>query len=180
MVADLVRAIEHNAKPCCNEEDGRWTIEMIHSVYQAQKTGESREFSPSIAQSSARTVRRLAVQARSTRSVVCRIADIIQQFEREIMNVSAGRLTCIRFAPIAVRAGRRIHPDPRNCRRHFGSRHPRRHGNCDAHRHRPAAAGHDRRIRQLRHHEHQSRRVHGARGKGRLQVGSSQRSHSCS
>ena len=39
MVADLVRAIEGNGKPCCNEEDGRWTIEMVHSIYQAQKTG---------------------------------------------------------------------------------------------------------------------------------------------
>ncbi len=39
MVADLVRAIERDAKPCCNEEDGRWTIEMVHSVYQAQKSG---------------------------------------------------------------------------------------------------------------------------------------------
>ncbi len=39
MVADLVRAIERNGKPCCNEEDGRWTIEMVHSIYQAQKTG---------------------------------------------------------------------------------------------------------------------------------------------
>lgn len=37
MVADLVRAIERGGKPCCNEEDGRWTIEMVHSVYQAQK-----------------------------------------------------------------------------------------------------------------------------------------------
>ena len=39
MVADLVRAIEGNGKPCCNEEDGRWTIEMVHGIYQAQKTG---------------------------------------------------------------------------------------------------------------------------------------------
>lgn len=39
MVADLVRAIERGGKPCCNEEDGRWTIEMVHSVYQAQKSG---------------------------------------------------------------------------------------------------------------------------------------------
>ena len=40
MVADLVRAIERDAKPACNEEDGRWTIEMVHGVYQAQKTGQ--------------------------------------------------------------------------------------------------------------------------------------------
>ncbi len=39
MVADLVRAIERDTKPCCNEEDGRWTIEMVHSVYHAQKSG---------------------------------------------------------------------------------------------------------------------------------------------
>lgn len=39
MVADLVRAIEGDTKPCCNEEDGRWTIEMVHSVYRAQKSG---------------------------------------------------------------------------------------------------------------------------------------------
>lgn len=39
MVADLVSAIERNTKPCCNEEDGRWTIEMVHSVYAAQKSG---------------------------------------------------------------------------------------------------------------------------------------------
>jgi predicted dehydrogenase len=38
MVADLLRAIEHNGKPCCNEEDGRWTIEMIHGIYQSQKS----------------------------------------------------------------------------------------------------------------------------------------------
>jgi predicted dehydrogenase len=39
MVADLVRAIETNGKPCCSEDDGRWTIEMVHGVYQAQKSG---------------------------------------------------------------------------------------------------------------------------------------------
>jgi predicted dehydrogenase len=39
MVADLVHAIEHDGKPCCNENDGRWTIEMVHSVYQAQRSG---------------------------------------------------------------------------------------------------------------------------------------------
>jgi predicted dehydrogenase len=40
MVADLIRAIEHDSKPSCNEDDGRWTIEMVHSVYQAQKSGD--------------------------------------------------------------------------------------------------------------------------------------------
>jgi predicted dehydrogenase len=39
MVADLVRAIEQNGRPCCDENDGRWTIEMAHSVYHAQKSG---------------------------------------------------------------------------------------------------------------------------------------------
>ena len=39
MVADLMRAIERNTKPSCNEDDGRWTIEMVHSIYHAQKTG---------------------------------------------------------------------------------------------------------------------------------------------
>jgi predicted dehydrogenase len=39
MVADLLRAIERNGKPCCNEDDGRWTIEMVHGIYQAQKSG---------------------------------------------------------------------------------------------------------------------------------------------
>lgn len=40
MVADLVRSIESNSKPCCNEDDGRWTIEMIQGVYQAQSSGD--------------------------------------------------------------------------------------------------------------------------------------------
>jgi predicted dehydrogenase len=44
MVADLLRAIEGNGKPCCNEEDGRWTIEMVQGVYQAQKSGGRVEF----------------------------------------------------------------------------------------------------------------------------------------
>jgi len=39
MVADLLRAIEHGGKPCCDEEDGRWTIEMVHGIYRAQQTG---------------------------------------------------------------------------------------------------------------------------------------------
>lgn len=39
MVEDLVRAIETNGRPACDEEDGRWTIEMIHGVYRAQQTG---------------------------------------------------------------------------------------------------------------------------------------------
>jgi hypothetical protein len=39
MVADLMRAIEQNGKPSCNEDDGRWTIEMVHSIYHAQRSG---------------------------------------------------------------------------------------------------------------------------------------------
>lgn len=38
MVADLLSAIEHDSRPSCNEEDGRWTIEMVHGIYQAQKS----------------------------------------------------------------------------------------------------------------------------------------------
>jgi hypothetical protein len=38
MVADLVHAIEHDGKPICSEDDGRWTIEMTHGVYQAQNS----------------------------------------------------------------------------------------------------------------------------------------------
>lgn len=44
MVADLVRAIENNGKPNCNEEDGRWTVEMVHGVYQAQKSKDRVSF----------------------------------------------------------------------------------------------------------------------------------------
>jgi predicted dehydrogenase len=39
MVRDLIDAIERDRKPLCNEEDGRWTIEMISGVYQSQKAG---------------------------------------------------------------------------------------------------------------------------------------------
>ena len=38
LVADLLEAIEQDRKPACSEQDGRWTIEMITSVYQSQKT----------------------------------------------------------------------------------------------------------------------------------------------
>ncbi|MBI4891728.1 MAG: Gfo/Idh/MocA family oxidoreductase [Acidobacteria bacterium] len=38
MVADLLQAIQLNRKPACSEEDGRWTIEMISAVYEAQKS----------------------------------------------------------------------------------------------------------------------------------------------
>ena len=39
MVADLVRAIEEDREPAVSPRDGRWTIEMILSIYQSQKTG---------------------------------------------------------------------------------------------------------------------------------------------
>jgi predicted dehydrogenase len=38
LVSDLLQSIEHDRKPCCNEEDGRWTIEMVHGIYQSQKS----------------------------------------------------------------------------------------------------------------------------------------------
>jgi hypothetical protein len=44
MVTDLLRAIEEDGKPCCNEADGRWTIEMVHGIYQAQKSGRRVSF----------------------------------------------------------------------------------------------------------------------------------------
>lgn len=39
LVSDLQDCIQRNGQPCCNEEDGRWTIEMIHGVYQSQNSG---------------------------------------------------------------------------------------------------------------------------------------------
>ena len=44
MVTDLLRAIEEDGKPCCNEADGRWTIEMVHGIYQAQNSGRRVSF----------------------------------------------------------------------------------------------------------------------------------------
>ena len=44
MAADLVGAIEENRKPAVSAEDGRWTIEMISSVYQSQKSGSRATF----------------------------------------------------------------------------------------------------------------------------------------
>ncbi len=35
MAADLLEAIQSSRKPMCNEEDGRWTVEMVASVYQS-------------------------------------------------------------------------------------------------------------------------------------------------
>ncbi len=39
LLADLVGAIEENRDPLVSARDGRWTIEMILSIYQSQKTG---------------------------------------------------------------------------------------------------------------------------------------------
>ena len=39
LVSDLLDCIERDRRPICNEEDGRWTIEMIHGVYQSQTSG---------------------------------------------------------------------------------------------------------------------------------------------
>lgn len=39
MVQDLLAAIEQDRKPICNEDDGRWTIEMVCGVYAAQLSG---------------------------------------------------------------------------------------------------------------------------------------------
>lgn len=44
LVSDLIRCIEQDRKPCCNEKDGRWTVEMVHGVYQSQKSGSRIEF----------------------------------------------------------------------------------------------------------------------------------------
>jgi predicted dehydrogenase len=44
LVSDLLQSIQHDRKPCCNEEDGRWTIEMVHGVYQSQKRGGRIDF----------------------------------------------------------------------------------------------------------------------------------------
>jgi hypothetical protein len=44
MVRDLLRATEQDRKPCCDERDGRWTIEMIHGIYQAQRSGGRVDF----------------------------------------------------------------------------------------------------------------------------------------
>ncbi|HUG82352.1 MAG TPA: hypothetical protein VML01_11860, partial [Bryobacterales bacterium] len=37
LVEDLFQAIEKDRKPVCSEIDGRWTVEMITSVYASQK-----------------------------------------------------------------------------------------------------------------------------------------------
>jgi predicted dehydrogenase len=44
LVSDLLQCIENDRKPCCNEEDGRWTIEMVQGVYQSQRTGSRVSF----------------------------------------------------------------------------------------------------------------------------------------
>jgi len=44
MLLDLLDAIENDRKPICDEEDGRWTVEMISGIYRAQITGERVRF----------------------------------------------------------------------------------------------------------------------------------------
>lgn len=44
LVSDLLDCIERDRRPICNEEDGRWTIEMIHGVYQSQISGSRISF----------------------------------------------------------------------------------------------------------------------------------------
>lgn len=44
MVRDLLEAIEQKRDPACSARDGRWTVEMVFSVYQSQKTGARVEF----------------------------------------------------------------------------------------------------------------------------------------
>ena len=39
LVEDLLDAIERGRKPVCSERDGRWSIEMIDSIYASQKAG---------------------------------------------------------------------------------------------------------------------------------------------
>ena len=44
LVEDLVRAIEEDRDPLVSARDGRWTIEMILSIYESQKTGSRVNF----------------------------------------------------------------------------------------------------------------------------------------
>lgn len=44
LVSNLLQSIEHDRKPICNEVDGLWTIEMVHGVYQSQKSGGRVDF----------------------------------------------------------------------------------------------------------------------------------------
>lgn len=44
MVLDLLQAIEEDRKPICSEVDGRWTIEMIMGVYEAQRSAGRMSF----------------------------------------------------------------------------------------------------------------------------------------
>ena len=38
-IKSLIHAIETNQQPVCSGEDGRWTVEMVASVYESQRTG---------------------------------------------------------------------------------------------------------------------------------------------
>jgi predicted dehydrogenase len=44
MVRDLLEAIEQKRDPVCSARDGRWTVEMVLSLYQSQKSGARVEF----------------------------------------------------------------------------------------------------------------------------------------
>jgi predicted dehydrogenase len=44
MALDLLDAIDRGRKPACNEEDGRWTIEMICGIYGSQLAGRPLRF----------------------------------------------------------------------------------------------------------------------------------------
>lgn len=41
---DLIHAIETGARPLCNEQDGKWTIEMVSAVYESHRLNESVTF----------------------------------------------------------------------------------------------------------------------------------------
>ena len=40
IVRDLLAAIAEDRKPLSSSHDGRWSLEMIHAVYDAHRTGE--------------------------------------------------------------------------------------------------------------------------------------------
>jgi predicted dehydrogenase len=44
MVRDLLEAIDQKRDPVCSARDGRWTVEMVLSIYQSQRTGARVEF----------------------------------------------------------------------------------------------------------------------------------------
>ena len=44
MVRDLLDASDQKRDPVCSARDGRWSVEMVLSIYQSQKTGARVEF----------------------------------------------------------------------------------------------------------------------------------------